>query len=268
MILVAGQVFAVISGGLDLSVAATLALAGVIGILVMNATGSIVIGLATMVGVGLGVGLLNGLIIVSFGVSPLIVTLGMWSIAKGLALILTGGSPIYDVPGELVDVIGYGTVAGIPAPAVVAIAMLALGAVILRYTVFGRYVYAIGSNPVAAFNSGINVKLHTTLVYVVCGGMAGVAAVVFTSWVSAAQPTAAAGYELQSLAAVVVGGVALTGGSGSMLQAFYGALILGMLSNVLNMAGVSSFYQVLAVGLVIVIAVIFDQMRRSRIPGT
>jgi len=266
MILVSGQVFAVISGGLDLSVASVLAFAGVVGVLVMPDVG-IGVGLLLMVVTGIFVGLINGLIITRFRVSPLIVTLGMLSVAKGLALILTGGIPNYDVPEILVDTLGYGGVLGIPVPAIFAVTTLLFGAFVLKFTVFGRYVYAIGSNSTAAFNSGINVRLHTTLVYMMCGGMAGVGAIVLTSWVSAAQPLAAAGLELQSLAAVVVGGVALTGGSGSMLQAFYGALILGMLSNVLNMAGVSSFLQTLTIGLVIVIAVILDQVRRDRSSG-
>lgn len=266
MILVSGQVFAVISGGLDLSVASVLAFAGVVGVLVMPDVG-IGVGLLLMVVTGIFVGLINGLIITRFRVSPLIVTLGMLSVAKGLALILTGGIPNYDVPEVLVDTLGYGGVLGIPVPAIFAVTTLLFGAFVLKFTVFGRYVYAIGSNSTAAFNSGINVRLHTTLVYMMCGGMAGVGAIVLTSWVSAAQPLAAAGLELQSLAAVVVGGVALTGGSGSMLQAFYGALILGMLSNVLNMAGVSSFLQTLTIGLVIVIAVILDQVRRDRSSG-
>ena len=263
MILVAGQVFAVIAGGLDLSIAAVLALSSVVGILVLKEVGMIG-GIAAMLATGLGIGLVNGLIIVRFKVSPLIVTLGMLSIARGLSLLVTGGLPLYDVPGPMVDRLGYGAVLGVPVPALVALGALLLGAFLLRYTVFGRYVYAIGSSPMAAYNSGIDVGRTTILVYVLCGGMAGLAGVVLTSWVSAAQPLAAQGLELQSLAAVVVGGVALTGGSGTMLQAFYGALILGMLSNVLNMAGVSSFLQTLLIGVVIVAAVILDQLRRAR----
>lgn len=261
LILVAGQALAVISGGLDLSIAATLALAGVAGVLVLPDAG-IAVGIATMIGTGLAVGLANGLLIVGFGVSPLIVTLAMLSVARGLALLLTNGLPIYDVPDAMVDALGFGAVLGVPTGVVVAAASLLLGAFLLRFTVFGRYVYAIGSNRTAAAHSGVPVRRTLLLVYVLCGGMAGVAAVVLTSWVSAAQPLAANGLELQSLAAVVVGGVALAGGSGSMLQAFFGAVILGMLSNALNMAGVSSFLQTLTVGVVILVAVILDRARR------
>ncbi len=261
MILVAGQIFAVISGGLDLSLAGVLALAGVLGVIAMPHVG-VWGGVAAMIGSGLLVGLLNGLIITRFKVSPLIVTLAMMWIARGLSLLLSGGLPIYNVPHSLVDYIGYGTLLGIPVPTWIAIATLLLGAFLLRYTVFGRRVYAIGSNATASFNSGIDVNCVTILVYLLSGGMAGVSAVVLTSWVSAAQPLAAQGLEMQSLAAVVVGGVGLTGGSGTMLQAFYGGIILGMLSNVLNMAGVSSFLQVLAVGVVIITAVVLDKIRR------
>lgn len=260
LILVTGQMFAVVSRGLDLSIAANMALAGVVGVLVVP-QGGLGLALPAMVLAGLGVGLANGLIIVAFSVSPLIVTLGMLSVARGLALLFTAGLPLYNVPDSLVDLIGFGTVFGVPASSLIAFAIMALAAVVLRATVFGRYVYAIGSNPVAARNSGVDVRLVTLLVYVVSGIMAGVAAIVLTAWVSAAQPLAGEGLELQSLAAVVIGGVALAGGSGTMLQAFYGALILGLLANALNMAGVSSFLQTLAIGVVILIAVVVDRLR-------
>lgn len=262
LILVTGQMFAVVSRGLDLSIAANMALAGVVGVLVVP-QGGLGLALIAMVLAGLGIGLANGLIIVAFSVSPLIVTLGMLSVARGLALLSTAGLPLYNVPDPLVDLVGFGTVLGVPVSSLVAFGVMALAAAVLRTTVFGRYVYAIGSNPVAARNSGVNVRLVTLLVYVVSGIMAGIAAIVLTAWVSAAQPLAGEGLELQSLAAVVIGGVALAGGSGTMLQAFYGALILGLLSNALNMAGVSSFLQTLAIGVVILIAVVVDRLRVS-----
>jgi ribose transport system permease protein len=263
LILVTGQLFAVVSRGLDLSIAAVMALAGVVGVLVVPHAG-LAAALAAMVVTGFGVGLVNGGIVVGFSVSPLIVTLGMLSVARGLSLLLTGGLPLYDVPNGLVDLVGFGAVAGIPVSSLVAFLVMAAAAVVLRVTVFGRYVYAIGSNPIAARNSGVNVRLVTLLVYALSGTMAGIAAIVMTAWVSAAQPLAGEGLELQSLAAVVIGGVALAGGSGTMLQAFYGALILGLLSNALNMAGVSSFLQTLVIGVVILIAVVVDRLRVGR----
>jgi len=262
LILVTGQLFAVVSRGLDLSIAANMALAGVVGVLALPQAG-LGLALVAMVLTGLGVGLANGLIVVSFSVSPLIVTLGMLSVARGISLLLTSGLPLYNVPDALVDLVGFGTIAGVPVSSLIAFAIMALAAAVLRITVFGRYVYAVGSNPAAARNSGVNVRRVTLLVYVVSGAMAGLAAIVMTAWVSAAQPLAGEGLELQSLAAVVIGGVALAGGSGTMLQAFYGALILGLLSNALNMAGVSSFLQTLAIGVVILIAVVVDRLRVS-----
>lgn len=262
LIVSVGQSIAVISGGLDLSIAATLALAGVYGVIVMNAFG-LIAGILTMIFTGIGVGLINGLIITGFQVSPFIVTLGMLSIARGLALIASAGLPIYKMPDQFLDIFGDGRLLGIPVGIVVAIATVIVGHILLGYTIFGRYVYAIGSSTAAAFHSGVNVRATTLLVYALSGATAGIGALVFTSWVTAAQPLAAEGLELKSVAAVVVGGIALTGGSGSMLNMVYGALILGMLSNSLNLIGLSSFVQILVVGLVIVTAVILDRLRRS-----
>ena len=264
LIVSVGQSLAVSSGGLDLAISAALALSGVYGVIAMNQFG-LVAGLATMAATGLAFGAVNGLVITFFEVSPFIVTLGMLSVGRGLALMATGGQPIYDMPDSFVRIFGDGTLLHVPAPAIIGIATIVVGAVLLRRTVFGRYVYAIGSNATAAYNSGVNVKLYTFIVYCLSGITAGLGAITLTSWVTAAQPLAASGLELQSLAAVVVGGIALTGGSGSMLNAFFGVLILGVLSNSLNMIGVSSFMQTLIIGLVIVIAVIVDRLRRGRI---
>jgi ribose transport system permease protein len=259
-ILVVGQFFAILSGGLDLSVAAVMALSGVVGVLAIGHVG-LLGGLIVMVAVGTGLGFVNGLIIVGFSVSPLIVTLGMLSVGRGLALLLTGGLPLYKVPESFVDFVGFGDIAGFPTSSAIACVVMIVAAIILRTTIFGRHVYAVGSNIAAARNSGIRVARTMLIVYTVSGAMAGVAAVIMTAWVSAAQPLAGEGLELQSLAAVVVGGVALAGGAGTMRQAFFGVLVLGLLSNSLNMAGVSSFLQVLVVGLVILVAVVVDRLR-------
>lgn len=263
MVISVGQSFAVISGGLDLSLTAALALAGVYGVLAMGKVG-LAAGVAVMLLVGILFGLANGLIITLFQVSPFIVTLGTASIGRGLALMATGGLPIYDVPIALSDIFGYGNLLGIPSPALIAMTTLALGHIILHYTVFGRYLYAIGSSARAAFNSGVDVARQTLLIYVLSGTTAGIAAIVLTAWVSAAQPLAAQGLELQSIAAVVVGGIALTGGTGGMINTLYGVLILGMLSNSLNMIGVSSFQQTLVIGIVIVVAVVLDKIRQRQ----
>jgi ribose/xylose/arabinose/galactoside ABC-type transport system permease subunit len=259
-IVVIGQLFALLSGGLDLSVASVMACSGVVGILALPYVG-LAGALAIMMLTGLMFGLANGALIVGFSVSPFIVTLGMLSVAKGLSLLLTGGLPLYAVPDSLVDVLGFGAVYGVPVSSALAFAAMLAGAIILRSTIFGRHVYAVGSSEIAARNSGVRVGRVRVAVYAISGAASGLAAIVMTAWVSAAQPLAGEGMELQSIAAVVVGGVALAGGSGNMLQAFYGVLVLGLLSNALNMAGVSSFLQVLVVGFVILLAVIVDRLR-------
>jgi len=260
LILSAGQAFAVIGGGLDLSVAATLAAAGAVGVIVMQHFG-ITAGVFAMLATGLAIGLLNGVIITRFKVSPFITTLGTMSVFRGLTLVITGGLPIYDIPSTFLDIFGDGEVFGIPAGGIISLSSVLCAAIILKQTVFGRHVYAVGANPVAAYNAGVRVPRVNLCVYGFSGLMAGIAAVIMTSWVSAAQPLAGAGLDLQSIAAVVIGGAALTGGSGKMSGIFFGAIILGMLSNGLNMVGVSSFYQTTCIGIIIIIAVIVDRLR-------
>lgn len=261
MIISVGQAFAIIVGGLDLSVAAVMSLSGVAGVLVMQQAG-IVPGILVMLAVGASVGGVSGFIIAYLRTTPLVVTLGMLSVAQGLALISAGGVPIYDVPPAFVQWIGFDTVLGIPTMVWIAAIVALAGALILKRTVFGRYVYAIGSSSAAAAKSGVDVKLCTLLVYVFSGLCAAIGAVVLTAWVSSAQPIAAPNITLESLAAVVLGGVALTGGSGSIRQVFLGVLVLSMLSNVMNMIGVSAYFQTLVVGVVIILAVILDRVRR------
>jgi ribose transport system permease protein len=244
LVLTAGQAFAVVGGGLDLSVSTILAAAGVGGVMVMNAAG-IPAGMIAMVLIGGGIGLINGLVITRFRISPFVVTLGM----------------VYNIPSRFLDIFGDGRLAGIPVGGLIAIACVLVCAFLLHNRVFGRYVFAVGANPVAAYNSGIEVERVTLGIYVITGLTSGIAAIVLTSWVAAAQPLAGAGLELQSLAAVVIGGAALTGGVGSMLGVVYGVVILGILSNGLNMVGVSSFYQTMTIGIIIVVAVILDRLR-------
>lgn len=261
LILSVGQAFAVISGGLDLSMASAMALAGVAGTLVtpiVGVGGAVVV----MLVIGAIIGLLSGVIIAYLKTSPLIVTLGMASVAQAFALILANGIPLYSVSPILTKTVGFGTMAGVPITFLIGVVVLLAGAVILRKTVLGRYIYAIGSNRSAAVKSGVNAPLYTMIIYGLSGLTAGIAAVVMTSWIGAAQPTPEEGLNLEAIAAIVLGGIALTGGSGGMLHAFYGVLILGMLSNAMNMLGISSYYQILAVGTVIIIAVILDRFRR------
>lgn len=263
LIVSVGQAFAIISGGLDLSIAAVLSLSGVAGVLVMQDYG-MAAGIAVMLATGLVAGTVSGAIISYLRTSPLIVTLGMLSICQAFALILSGGIPIYDVPSAYVESVGFGTLFGLPIMVLIAAATTAVGWLVLRRTIFGRYVYAIGSNEAAAMKSGVNVRLHTMLVYTLAGFTSAVCAVVMTAWTGAAQPVAVPNITLEALAAVVLGGISLRGGSGGMIHVLYGVIILGMLSNAMNMIGVSNYYQTLAVGIVIILAVVLDRFRRGR----
>lgn len=262
LIIAMGQSLAIIRGGLDLSMAAVMSLAGVVGVMAMKAFG-IPAGIALMLLTGAAAGSVSGFIIAYLRTTPLVVTLGMLSVAQALALILSNGVPIYDVPQEYVDLVGFKNVAGIPLMTWIAAAALLATWFLLSRTVFGRYVYAIGSNAAAASKSGVDVPLWTLLVYTLAGLSSGLCAVVLTAWVSSAQPVAAPNITLESLAAVVLGGVALTGGSGSVWQVLLGVLVLTLLSNMMNMLGFSAYFQTLAVGIVIILAVVLDRFRRD-----
>lgn len=262
LIISVGQAFAIISGGLNLAMAAMMSLAGVVGVLSMAQYG-IWAGVLLMLLVGGVMGLLSGAIIAYFRTSPLVVTLGMLSVAQALALIISGGVPIYAIDAQYAQIVGFDDLVGVPVMVWIGLAVAVAGALVLRHTIFGRHVYAIGSNASAAAKSGVNVRLNTMLVYGVSGLCAGVGAVVLTAWVGSAQPIAAPNLTLESLAAVVLGGVALTGGAGSMRQVFYGVVILSLLSNIMNMVGVSAYYQTLVIGVVIILAVILDRLRRK-----
>ena len=264
LIMAVGQAVTIISGGLDLSMAAVMSLSGVIGILLVPVVG-VWGAIAVMAVVGLSIGLTTGYIIAYQRTSPFIVTLGMASVATAVALILAHGVPIYTVPPELTASIGFGHFLGLPVSFEIAVILLLVGAFLLRRTVFGRYVYAIGSNKSAAVRSGVNVPLYTMLVYGFAGFSAGVASIVLTSWVGAAQPVAEPDMTLKTIAAAVLGGIALNGGSGGMIHVLYGCIVLGALSNSLTLVGVSSFYQILAVGIVIIVAVMLDRVRRREI---
>lgn len=260
LIMAVGQAFAIISGGLDLSLAAVMSLAGVLGVLTMAEYGAAA-GLVVMLLTGVVMGSISGFVIAYFKTSPLVVTLGMLSVAQALALILSGGVPIYSVHPGYAEVVGFNDWLGVPVMVWIGVLFTCLGAFVLRQTVFGRYVYAIGSSTSAASKSGVNVRLNVMLVYMVSGLCAAVCGIVLTAWTGSAQPVAAPNLTLESLAAVVLGGVALTGGSGGIRQVVYGVIILSMLSNVMNMIGVSAYYQTLVIGIVIILAVILDRLR-------
>jgi ribose transport system permease protein len=262
-VIAAGMTFVIISGGIDLSVGSLVAVAGVVLASTLHQGMPIPVALATSLAVGFGFGLLNGLAITWGRLPPFIATLGMMSIARGCALLFTEGRPVSGFDPAFRS-IATARLAAIPAPVFATIAVYLIAHVVLSETRFGRYVYSMGGNEEATRLSGVNVRLHKTLVYGVSGLASAVAAVLLTARLNSAQPIAGIMYELDAIAATVIGGTSLMGGEGGLGGTIIGALIMGVLRNGLNLLGVSSFVQQIVIGLVIVVAVLIDTVLKSR----
>jgi ribose/xylose/arabinose/galactoside ABC-type transport system permease subunit len=259
-ILSTGMTFVILTRGIDLSVGSLLGIAVVLFAGSMDSRG-----MAFAIPLGLGAatlaGLVNGIGIAYAGLPAFIMTLGMLSFVRGLAFIDTGGTPI-PIISEDFYALGNGYLLGIPIPALIFVAGLIVSAFVLGLTSFGRSVYAIGSNEEAARLSGVPVRLYKTIVYMISGLMSGVAGLVYASQLSIGTPIAGQGYELDAIAAVVVGGTTLFGGRGSVTGSFLGTLIIGVLANILNLTGVDPFVQQLFKGALIIVAV-FIMSRRT-----
>ena len=263
-IVAAGMTFAIISGGIDLSVGSVLALSGIALASALQAGGSLPLALALALASAAVCGLLNGLIVTLGRLPPFIATLGMMSVARGLALIWAEGRPISGF-NESFRLIATARPLGVPAPVLITLVVYGVAHVMLAHSVFGRSIYAIGGNEEASRLSGVPVRLHKTGAYVVCGLTRGVAAVVLTARLNSAQPTAGVMYELDAIAATVIGGTSLFGGEGTLVGALIGALIMGVLRNGLNLLDVSSFVQQFVIGIVIIAAVLIDTtLKRGR----
>ena len=259
-ILSTGMTFVILTRGIDLSVGSILGISVVLFAGSMDSSG-----MAFAIPLGLGAatlaGLVNGIGIAYAGLPAFIMTLGMLSFVRGLAFIDTGGTPI-PIISEDFYALGNGYLLGIPIPALIFVAGLLVSAFVLGLTPFGRSVYAIGSNEEAARLSGVPVRLYKTIVYMISGLMSGVAGLVYASQLSIGTPIAGQGYELDAIAAVVVGGTSLFGGKGSVAGSFLGTLIIGVLANILNLTGVDPFVQQLFKGALIIVAV-FIMSRRT-----
>jgi ribose transport system permease protein len=262
-VIAAGMTFVIISGGIDLSVGSLVALSGVVLGTLLHAGVPMPVAIAASLGVGFFFGVLNGLAITWGRLPPFIATLGMMSVARGCALLFTDGRPVSGFDAAFRN-LATARVFGIPAPVLVAIGVYIVAWFVLSKTRFGRYVYAIGGNEEATRLSGVNVRLHKTCVYGVSGLASAVAAVLLTSRLNSAQPIAGIMYELDAIAATVIGGTSLMGGEGGLGGTIIGALIMGVLRNGLNLLGVSSFVQQIVIGLVIVFAVLIDTALKSR----
>lgn len=266
-ILAAGMTMIIITGGIDLSVGSILAVSGVSGVLLF--VGGVPTPLALLGGIAVGAlaGFVNGAFVAWLALPAFIVTLGSMTYLRGIAYSLLEGQPL--ISSDLgYRAIGNGAVAGIPTPVVVMVVVYLVFWFILERTKFGRHVYAVGGNMEAARLAGINVKRVLLSVYTIGGAAAGLAGIIFSARVLSAQPTAGQSYELDAIAAVVLGGTSLMGGRGRVVGTLVGALIIGVLTNGLVLMNVPFFYQLIVKGVVIVIAVAIDSLRRFGKSGT
>lgn len=252
-----------VSGGLDLSVGSTIALAGVV-IAVLQEPLGIWPAAAIGLGAGVAVGFINATLVTIVGINPVITTLGMLYVARGMALVWADGltKPVFH---EDFAWLGGGRIASVPVPVAVFFALLLLGMVVMHYTTYGRALYAVGGNETASFLASLPVRRYRLLAYTLSGFSAGLAGVILTSRLLAAAPTAATGMEFSVIAAVVLGGTSLAGGKGTLLNTLLGVLILGTLNNGMTLLSLSSDYQQIVQGLVLVLAIAIDQFRLGNV---
>jgi len=262
-ILAAGQSIVIIAGGIDLSVGSILALSAVtIGTLIQGGVDPLVATVAGLL-VGTMAGLVNGMIIAKGKIPPFIVTLGMLGIARGLALVMTNGVS-HQVLTPLYLFIGNGKFLGLPIPIYFVIVTYAIVHIMLIKTTLGRHIYAIGGDERVARLQGISVDQRKIIIYALSGFLAALAAVVMVGRLASTPPNVAQGIELQAIAAVIIGGISFVGGRGMVLTALVGAFIMAMITNGLNILGVSSFWQQVLIGIVIIVAVWLDQTKAQR----
>jgi len=263
-IIAVGMTFVILTAGIDLSVGSLVAFVGIVATAALKVPHSFALGLAFCLVSGLLAGALSGFVasffITRFRVTPFIVTLALMTILRGAAFALTDGRPVWELPD------GFGAIAssrpaGIPVPTIIMLLVFAVAHVVLTRTRFGRYVYAVGGNAEAARLAGIETRSVITAVYVVCGMLSAVSGILLASRINSGQPNSGLMYELDVIAAVVVGGTSLFGGRGSVVGTFIGSLLIGILRNGLNLVNVGSYIQQIVVGVVILLAVMADQMR-------
>ena len=258
-----GMTIVIVSGGIDLSVGSILGLAGFLGTLTLEKGYPIPVGILVGVLTGAVCGFLNGFAVTRLKIAPFIVTLGTLGIYRGTALILSNGLPVHKIPPAF-SFLGDGNFLHIPVVVWTLIGCAVAVHFLLENTRLGRYAFAIGSNPIAAIYAGIPVAFHQTAVYAIGGALTGLAGMIEASRLMTGQPTAGQGYELQAIAAVVIGGGSLNGGEGSVIGTLIGAFIMGLLSNGADLLNVSNYWQQVVIGAVIILAVTLDELRKRR----
>ena len=275
-ILAVGMTFVILTAGIDLSVGSLLAFSGIVCASVAKGSRSLLEGGVTDPGgvrvllaalaailVGIIIGLLQGSLVARAGIPAFIVTLGGLGAWRGATLLWSDGQPISSFSNDF-KFWGQGFIGPLPVPVIFFLAMVVIGQIILKYTQYGRWIYALGGNPEASRLSGLNVKMLTTSVYVISGFCAGLAGFLLTSRLNSAEQVAGQGYELQAIAAVVIGGTSLFGGQGSMVGTLIGAMLIGVLNNGLVILNVSPYYQQIVIGAIIVLSVYIDQLAKQR----
>ncbi len=264
-----GMTFVILTGGIDLSVGATLALTGVCTALFLDAGMVLPIAIVLSLSVGAGVGVLNGLGVALFGVQPFIMTLATMVAMQGLSLRLTNGGPkSFDNSNGFLSLLGSGDVLGLPGPFVIFLLVSVIGVLTLRYLPFGRFLYAIGGSMEAARLSGVRTSRTLVIAYAVSGLCAGLAGIMSAARLGVGDPTAGALSNLDAITAVVIGGTSLAGGIGGAIGTVFGALLLAVLANVLNLVGVSPFDQQIVKGAVILVAVLLAVQAIRRRKGS
>lgn len=258
-IIAIGMTFVIITGGIDLSVGAVLALAGAIGTDFTHTDMNMPLIVPFLIAIAIGAlcGAISGVIISYVGAPPFVVTMGMMQIARGATYLYTGGAPIKDLSEAFMEV-GKGDFLQIPIPVYILAIVLVIAVILLHKARFGRCLYAIGGNEEAAYASGINVKLNKTTAYVISGVCSAICGLILAARTGAAAALAGDGYELNAIAAVVIGGTSLSGGKGTIVGTLIGALIIGSISNGLDLMNVSSYVQTVVKGVIIIAAVCLD----------
>jgi ribose transport system permease protein len=258
-----GASVVVFSGGFDLSAGAVVALTGVAAAIVVERTGSVGLGIAMGIGLGLVVGMVNGAIVGYFNVSPLIVTLGALNVCRGLALVLATDGPVYSFPAWYTD-LGASRWIGIPILAWVAVALFLIMAFVMRHTVLGLQIYATGGNTKAALLSGVRVARVRMFAFAISGATCGIAGLMLCARTGGGEPTAGMLYELEAIAAVVLGGAALSGGEGRLWRSMLAIALLAVLANGLNIIGVHPHWKGVVIGLILTAAATLDAFKKSR----
>lgn len=261
-VLAIGVMFIIITGGTDLSIGRIAGFTGAILAIVFVKTGNPWLGLISAILTGILAGTFNGLVVSKLKIAPFVATLGTQTILQGLTLIVTDSKPISGMH-PIINKIGVGRVLGIPVLVIIAIIVYFISAFILKYTKFGRVLYGIGGNEEATRLSGINVDKNKLMAYVWGGLMAGLAGIMLTARLNSAQPTAGAGYELEAIAAAVIGGTSFSGGIGTATGTLFGALLLSTIRNGMNLLSIPTNWQYVVIGIVIIGAVFLDTIRNK-----